>query len=555
MDKAYQDYTWHNRPSTLSPIDEINLDTISHGLSIVDDRVINNYNDIQNSVRNVAIDETTGLITMYKNDGTSYGFDLATRIYNTIAANQQAAQTEFSRIQGEFGDVNDMLDAMDLKIDINAATANAGITNLQTTITTNDGYYRQQMSGISQHVDNVEAYAGASVEDVRNYVNYVSSSITQTTQAIQLSVQSVTSAVGNVSDALDDAVATLEAQINVTAGEIDLKVTKMEVIDDLTHEFAGSGIQITPYRITFASTGAMVVNTDNFKLDEEGNAEFAGFVRMADGYIGDERLVTSSADSNGLNVDHANNAWKLRSAKIDDLDTRYYTYMTKNKNLIVSDSHMGGHSATNDRTDECSIGTKNYPWRKGYFKKLFIQETTTGGKAKTYNVIPEGIELELEASEWAPHSGFYIQTLQVNNMGGNVYLYIATSDQTNLDLVYQHNIDVDTITNDSVTFVAKTQPSVNVELILLAEEFTMARMDPAELSISFEKAFNQLSCWWESPDGGRFISWDSDELVIERYDDTIGDWVEEAVFPLEGEDPFEESQFADNPLIVGSEVS
>ena len=554
MDKAYQDYTWWDRPSTESPLDKINLDAISHGLSIVDDRVINNYNAIQDSVKSVAIDETTGLITMYKNDGSSYGFNLATRIYNTIAANQQAAQTKFSQIDTTFSSVQTMLDDMDLKIDITAAGANAGIENLRTVITQNDGYYRQEMTGISQHVDQVESYAGTSAEDLRNYINYVSSSITQTTQAIQLSVQSVTSSVGDVSDALNNAVETLEAQINVIPGEIDLKVSKMEVIDDLTHEF-GSGIQITPNRLVFASTGAIVINTQNFILTEEGNARFAGHVDMASGSIDGEPLVTAKDDGSGFNVDHANNAWKLRSAKIDDLGTRYYTYMTKNKNLIVSDSHLSGHNASNDRTDECSIGTKNYPWRKGYFKKLFIQETTPGGKAKTYNVIPEGIELELEASEWTSHSGFYIQTLQVNNMGGNVYLYIATSDQTNLDLVYQHNIDVDTITNNSVTFVAKTQPSVNVELILLAEEFTMARMDHAELSISFEKAFNQLSCWWESPDGGRFISWDSDELVIERYDDTLGDWVEEVVFPLEGEDPFGESQFADNPLIVGSEVN
>lgn len=554
MDKAYNGLDWENRPSTATPLDEINLDAISRGLSIVDDRVINNYNAIQDSVKSVAIDETTGLITMYKNDGTSYGFNLATRIYNTIAANQQAAQTKFSQIDSTFGSVQTMLDDMDLKIDINAETANAGIENLRTVITQNDGYYRQEMTGISQHVDQVESYAGTSAEDLRNYVNYVSSSLTQTTQAIQLSVQSVTSSVSDVSDALDSAVETLEAQINVTAGDISLKVTKMEVIDDLQHEF-GSGIQITPDRLVFASTGAIVINTQNFILTEEGNARFAGHVEMASGSIDGEPLVTAKDDGNGLHVNHTNSAWKLRSAQIDDIGTRYYTYMTKNKNLIVSDSRTGGHNADNDRTDECSIGTKNYPWRKGYFKKLFIQETTSGGKAKTYNVIPEGIELELEASEWTPHSGFYIQTLQVNNMGGNVYLYIATSDQTNLDLVYQHNIDVDTITNDSVTFVAKTQPNVNVELILLAEEFTMSRIDPAELSISFEKAFNQLSCWWESPDGGRFISWDSDELVIERYDDTIGDWVEEVAFPLEGEDPFGESQFADNPLIVGSEVS
>ncbi len=553
MEKAYIEIDWEDRPSTATPLAEQNLDAMSRGLSTVDDRVIDLYNAQQDSPKSITVDENTGLIMIIKHDGSSYTYNPSTKIYNTISANEQATQSSFEQVSRNFGDVHDLLDAMDLKVDINAETANAGLTNLQTIITQNDGYYRQEMSGISTNLNNVQSGLNDRIDATNNDIAIFKSAITQTTQAIQLSVSSVSGSVSDLSDSLDANVSRLEAQIGVTAGAIAMKVSKFEVIDDLQLEF-GSGIEITPDDITIASTGALIVNTSKFKLDKDGNVRIDGHVDMASGSIDGEPLVTAKDDGNGLHVNHSNSAWKLRSAQIDDIGTRYYTYMTKNKNLIVSDSRTGGHNADNDRTDECSIGTKNYPWRKGYFKKLFIQETTTGGKAKTYNVIPEGIELELDSTLWEPHSGFYIQTLQVNNMGGNVYLYIATSDQTNLDLVYQHNIDVDTITNDSITFVAKTQPNVNVELILLAEEFTMARIDPAELSISFEKAFNQLSCWWESPDGGRFISWDSDELVIERYDDTIGDWVEDVVFPLEGEDPFGESQYADNPLIVGSEV-
>ena len=60
MDKAYQPIDWENRPSTVSPIDEINLDAISQGLSTVDDRVIDLYNTSQNSVKNTSVDEQTG---------------------------------------------------------------------------------------------------------------------------------------------------------------------------------------------------------------------------------------------------------------------------------------------------------------------------------------------------------------------------------------------------------------------------------------------------------------------------------------------------------------
>lgn len=546
MDKAYQDYTWWDRPSTESPLDKINLDAISHGLSIVDDRVINNYNAIQDSVKSVAIDETTGLITMYKNDGSSYGFNLATRIYNTIAANQQAAQTKFSQIDTTFGSVQTMLDDMDLKIDITAAGANAGIENLRTVITQNDGYYRQEMSGISQHVDQVESYAGTSAEDLRNYINYVSSSITQTTQAIQLSVQSVTSSVSDVSDALTNAVETLEAQINVTSGEIDLKVSKMEVIDDLTQEFAGSAIQITPTRITFASTGSMVVNTENFKLDADGNARFNGHVDMASGSIDGEPLVTAKDDGSGFNVDHANNAWKLRSAKIDDLGTRYYTYMTKNKNLIVSDSHLSGHNASNDRTDECSIGTKNYPWRKGYFKYLRVQETKNGS-AVTHDVLPEGLDITIDTSEWVQEGSCYTATRTINGIKGDIYLYLATKDKTNLLLCYNHRLEVDSFADNSVTFIANSLPQSSISVVLLAEDFVYASMEGADILIDFDTENNVLSATWDSPDDfSKFITWQKDTIIIEKYDSTTDTWTQ-----VYSEDSTTKDEHAFTPIVIG----
>lgn len=545
MDKAYNGLDWEDRPSTATPLDEINLDAISRGLSIVDDRVINNYNTIQDSVKSVAIDETTGLITMYKNDGTSYGFNLATRIYNTIAANQQAAQTKFSQIDTTFGSVQTMLDDMDLKIDITAAGANAGIENLRTVITQNDGYYRQEMSGISQHVDQVESYAGTSAEDLRNYINYVSSSITQTTQAIQLSVQSVTSSVGDVSDALDNAVETLEAQISVTAGDISLKVTKMEVIDDLQHEF-GSGIQITPDRLVFASTGAIVINTQNFILTEEGNARFAGHVEMASGSIDGEPLVTAKDDGNGLHVNHSNSAWKLRSAQIDDLGTRYYTYMTKNKNLIVSDSRTGGHNADNDRTDECSIGTKNYPWRKGYFKYLRVQEVKNN-RAVTHDVLPEGLRLTLAASDWVLNDGVYGQQIYVNGITGDTYLYIATESQVDLLAVYKNRIEVDTLSDGTVLFIASSLPSADVDVVLLVEDFVTSSIEPADVSLSFDDDAGTLSATWSSPDDySKFITWDADALIIEKWNEDTETWDE-----VDYEVSTIPNQYEETPLIVG----
>lgn len=89
------------------------------------------------------------------------------------------------------------------------------------------------------------------------------------------------------------------------------------------------------------------------------------------GYIGDSAI---SNDEGGESyIDQANCAWKLRSYPVDEeTEERYYTYLTKNKHLIVSNDEVGGHSAENDKTSDCTIGSKNYPWKAGYFNELYV---------------------------------------------------------------------------------------------------------------------------------------------------------------------------------------
>ena len=547
MDKAYNATIWENRPSTASPIDEINLNLLSQGVSSIDDRVIALNSKIDSSVRSVITNENTGLITVTLNDGTSYTYNPATKIYNTISQNQQAVQQSFADIAVNFQDVHDLLDDMDAKIDLTASGANRGITNLQTQITQNDGYYRQEMSGIRTDVSNIGDYVDATNQTTNQRITNVYSSITQTTEAIQLSVT-------ELSQSVDGDMSRLQAQITTQADRIDLKVSKLEVIDDLQQEF-GSGIQITPDRLTFASTGAMVVNTNNFKLDEEGNAEFKGHVAMDSGSVGGKPLLAGDEDDTTLSVEHARHSWKLRTSKIDNEGTRYYTYMTKNKHLIVSDDEESGHSATNDKTDKCTIGSKGYPWDNGYFKNLFLEDKKPNGKYKKYSVIPEGVEIELPVADWEqePGGGIYGQLLEINEIGDNVYVYIATDNAQDLLMVYRYDIDVDIYDSTHIIALAKSLPSSDITVTLLAEEYRPAKMDPAELTMIFNKNYNQASCWWSSPNGSRFMSWVSDEIVVEKYDEESEEWVEDAVFPLEGEEPFEEDQFEDAALVIGSE--
>ena len=278
---------------------------------------------------------------------------------------------------------------------------------------------------------------------------------------------------------------------------------------------------------------------------EEPRNAFFKDVYMESGWIGGSKIITED-DNNTAVLEHTNNSWKLRTSEIDDEGTRFYVYMTKNKNFIVSDDQFGSHTADNDVTDQCSIGSYSYPWGKGYFNNL---------KVRHHNVLPEGLELTLLSTDWVQHaSGYYTQTLDVNGMSGNIYLYIATDNANDLDLVYKHHIEVDTIQRNKVIFLAETEPQEDVDIILLVEEFLLSAIDDPILDATFNREYNQLSCMWESPqDSSKFITWESDELVIEQWDEDEEDWVEVLVLPDAGDDPFEPNQYADLPLIVGEE--
>lgn len=98
--------------------------------------------------------------------------------------------------------------------------------------------------------------------------------------------------------------------------------------------------------------------------------DLGDIAEISAGYIGDSS-IEQDEDGNTY-IDHANTAWKLRSAKINDAGDRYYTYLTKNKNFVVSNDEYGAHTAENDVTDQCQIGSKSYPWKAGYFNELHV---------------------------------------------------------------------------------------------------------------------------------------------------------------------------------------
>ena len=120
-----------------------------------------------------------------------------------------------------------------------------------------------------------------------------------------------------------------------------------------------------------------------------GNLYVKGTIYAEAGHIGDFDLVSGD---NGFALDHVHTAWKLRSAPIAGQNGgRYYMWLTENRILTASNEKMAPHGASNDKAGECSIGSKNYPWRRGYFKRLYMEGCLLG---------IEYCKVTLEAANW-----------------------------------------------------------------------------------------------------------------------------------------------------------
>ena len=82
MNKVYSRISWKNYPNTSTAINEMNLNRMDKAIDDLDNRVIEqdstkaNQTTVNNMVKNWTMDETTGVITVEKQDGSNIMFDL-----------------------------------------------------------------------------------------------------------------------------------------------------------------------------------------------------------------------------------------------------------------------------------------------------------------------------------------------------------------------------------------------------------------------------------------------------------------------------------------------
>lgn len=82
MNKAFNNFTWHNEPSIASPLNASNLNKVNNGLDTVDNRVIildsdkANQSDLLQSLKTITYNSTTGVFVFTWWNGNTLTVDL-----------------------------------------------------------------------------------------------------------------------------------------------------------------------------------------------------------------------------------------------------------------------------------------------------------------------------------------------------------------------------------------------------------------------------------------------------------------------------------------------
>ena len=283
--------------------------------------------------------------------------------------------------------------------------------------------------------------------------------------------------------------------------------------------------------------------------------------------IGDYEITTDTGeDPEGrYALQHSMHSWKLRSFPVNDEGTRYYTYLTKNRNFIVSTAETSGHSEENDVTDNCQLGSKSYPWKRGYYKSIKLLTAVEAGKKHYCNVIPDGVIITVPVNAWQRDEDFndiYSQRMTINGITRPRYEATHNKGQQ-LSLVpvrghakktYKYEIEVYASNNNEIIFFANTLPDQDLQYHLLVEEYKDSDIDPAELWGHFDDDENMLYLSWNSPaDSSTFITWQSDQVIIEKQTgvDEHGEPLWEEVYrsdPITIKDKYID---VDAPLAIG----
>lgn len=297
-----------------------------------------------------------------------------------------------------------------------------------------------------------------------------------------------------------------------------------------------------------------------FSDGETGDLYVQGSVYATSGRIGDFDLTEISTDSSYA-VGHAHSSWKLRSAPIAGQNgKRYYISLTKNRNLVVSNSLTEGHYASNDTSTQCNIGMRKYPWRYGYFNRLYMDGCLLG---------VEYFKVTLDKDSWDSTDHTITATItgitpdSTNDNKIKQYIQIAPSfndgqsDVSDNALAYYDAgiVCVGKYENTLVFKYTGNAPSDDIDVYVYAQYARPVQPldDPFNCAVLWDADNGVCNVSWSDPNDEMFVMWDSTVLVRKFGSDptspTDGD-----VLVTYGTDTgtggtSEKNKYSDNPYV------
>lgn len=267
----------------------------------------------------------------------------------------------------------------------------------------------------------------------------------------------------------------------------------------------------------------------------------------------------------GGNCRHADTAWKLESAPVDaQTGERFYTYLTEDKNLVVSNDESGDHGAANDVSAQCNIGSENFPWGQGNFSDLKIREAQSG-TIKTYSVLPSALDMELLASDWQaitstdkPSVTYYKIQKNARGIKSKSLFELIPNASADMDILFANNIKAFSVAENVITFLAEKLPNNNLSLLLLIEDYLEARINGAIITAYFVDASNTLYIRWTSPDENEFFAWIRDEIIVDRClnpgsASDPSSWENVLTLPTSSAPEFLPNEYATTPFVIGND--
>lgn len=267
------------------------------------------------------------------------------------------------------------------------------------------------------------------------------------------------------------------------------------------------------------------------------------------------------------NERNADTASKLRSAPVDaETGERFYTYLTEDKNFIVSDDNATEHGAVNDVTGECNIGTEIFPWGQGNFKELKIRDPQSGNVI-SYDVLPFALSMELLSGDWQtitstdkPSITYYRQQKTARGIKEKSLFEIIPDDSGDMDILFVDRVKAFCVAENVITFLAERQPASNLSIQLLIEDYKESQINGAIMTAYFVESLNTLYIRWTSPDESQFYTWVRDEIIVDRClnPGAPGDpssWENVLTLPTSSAPEFAPNEYATTPFVIGNDPS